>query len=71
MVQRNKPGKFPLDLIVYIEYSIIKSILKWEYVILIRPISNWLALSMIDVDVLGRIHKGYIATLYCDVLTEK
>ena len=46
------PVKFALDLIIYFEYSIIE-----EYVILIPPISNQLALSMIDFDVLGRIHK--------------
>ena len=34
-VQRNKHVKFALDLIVYFEYSIIESILIWEYVILI------------------------------------
>ena len=46
--------KFALDLIVYFEDSIIKSILIREYVILIRPISNPIALSMTNVDILGR-----------------
>ena len=57
LVQRNKPVKFALDLIVYFEYSIIESILIRKYVTLIRPISNQLALTMIDVDVLSRIRK--------------
>ena len=43
LVQRNKHVKFTLDLIVYFEYSVIESFLK--------------ALSVIDVDVLCRIHK--------------
>ena len=46
--------KFALVSIVYFEYSLIESFLKWEYyAILIRPISSQLALSMIDIVVLG------------------
>ena len=48
--------KFALNLIVSFEYNIIEGILTLEYVMLIRQISNQFALSMIDVDVLGRIH---------------
>ena len=39
LVQRNKPVKLALDLIVYFSYNIIKIILKWEYAILVRAIS--------------------------------
>ena len=46
------PVKFTFDLIVYFEYSIVVL----EYVILIRPKSNHLTLSKVDVDFLCRMH---------------
>ena len=48
--------KFTFDLIVYFQYSIIESILVWEYIILIRPKSDHLSLSKIDVGLLYRWH---------------
>ena len=56
---KNKTVKLALDMIVFFSYSIIESILKWEYIIIHFNTSDvsQLALPMIDVDVSGRIHK--------------